>query len=492
MENTARKVTPALVLAGLLLPLLAMAYAGLYSRYMADDYCTASRALSDGVIGSALWWYNNWAGQFTNWLAKGAAAYMGPGLTSVLPALVLVAWTAAAAWAIYQLLLVFRLPQPRFMALALGALVVFAVFDGTPSRIQSLYWMGAVIPYTIPLIALSFLAGYFVYTLRRSPGRIPSGALAVFAVVTFVAGGLSEVYVAFQIAILGLTFLGFLLFAPPALKRPALALLAVGLVCSLAAMFIILAAPGNANRRAQFPDPLPLPVVAWRTLYITFSYAATAAGLFSPVAIIVSALLPMLLFYRLHPLDSRLRLSPRAVRRLLVLSAAITFILIAACLAPPIYTMSVAPAARVYIMPQLALVGAAVFWGSVMGLGARRQQPVVKPRAQIITGVVIAALLVGGPLLAAGHILAELPDYRAFAAEWDSRDQAIRADAESGEKHIVTTMLQVDLTIRAGLEPLGPEAEKGMNACAALYYGVETLTARTLLQMGDKSAQGDA
>jgi hypothetical protein len=126
-----------------------------------------------------------------------------------------------------------------------------------------------------------------------------------------------------------------------------------------------------------------------------------------------------------------------------------------------------------------------------MGLGARRRQPVIKPRAQIITGVVIAALLVGGPLLAAGQILAELPDYRAFAAEWDSRDQAIRADASGGEKHIVTTMLQVDLTIRAGLEPLGPETEKGMNVCAARYYGVETLTARTLLQMGDKSALGD-
>ncbi len=65
MENTARKVTPALLLAALLLPLLAMAYAGLYSRYMADDYCTTWRALSDGVIGSALWWYNNWGGRFT-------------------------------------------------------------------------------------------------------------------------------------------------------------------------------------------------------------------------------------------------------------------------------------------------------------------------------------------------------------------------------------------------------------------------------------------
>lgn len=485
MIKTFTKYLPALIIAALLLPLLAMGYLGQYSRYIADDYCTTAIALAEGIFGSMAWWYTNWAGQFTNWMLKGIAAFLGPGLASALPTIILMGWVAAAAYAIYQLAQVIRLPKPRLAAFVFAGLIVYAVFAGTPSIIQSLYWIGAAIPYTLPLIFLTFLAGFLLHTLRTNAGKTPVSAIVVVALVTFFAGGLSEVYVALQAAALGLAFLGVLVFAPAPYKRPALTLLGVGIICSLAALVLIAVAPGNAVRRARFPT-LPLTLVVWRTVYISISYAATAAGILSPIPLIVSVLLPMMFVYRLEALPAHLRLRPGLVRALLLLSALAAFVLIAACIAPPIYGTSYAPAARVYIMPQFILVVTAMFWGNLMGLGARRSQPRISASARTITGVVLSALLIIGPIQAARGLLADIPDYRAYAAEWDSRDQEIRAAAASGEREVETTMLTVDIGIRAGLEPIGPEAGENINTCAARYYGVDTLVARTLLQMGDK------
>jgi hypothetical protein len=183
MTRILEKYFPALMLAGLLLPLLVMGYVGQYSRLIADDYCTTARALSDGVFGSMSWWYNNWAGQFTNWILKGAAAFMGIGFTGLLPALVLAAWLFTAAWALYQLALAVRLPSPRRMAMIGACLLVFAVFGGTPSRLQSLYWLGAVIPYTLPLIFFSALVGILSYDFRRNPSHTPLCAIQILSLI---------------------------------------------------------------------------------------------------------------------------------------------------------------------------------------------------------------------------------------------------------------------------------------------------------------------
>lgn len=486
MRLSLSKFLPALVIAGLLMPLLALGFIGQYSRYMADDYCTTARALTDGVPGSVIWWYTHWAGQFTNWMLKGAAAFLGPGLTAVLPAVVLVIWVLAAIWTMYQIALAVRLPQPRASAGVLGVLLVFAVFDGTPSVIQSLYWLGAVIPYTLPLIGMTFLIGFIIYTLRRQPEHLSLSAVAIVASVTFIAGGLSEVYVAFQTAALGLAFLAALAWAPLHHKRSMLVLLGVGIVCSLAALVIIAAAPGNVVRRAQFP-PMPLPAALGQTFVTSLAYPLIAAQRFSTIALPAAVLLPLLVVYQLEPLPAHLRLSGRVTRRLLIGVAALALILTMACLLPPIYATSFAPASRAYIMPQFILISAALACGSIMGLGARWKQARITPRTRQIAALAVVILLIVGPLASAWQTLAEAADFRTYAAEWDTRDTAIRASAAQGEQHIETEMLTVDIGFRAGLEPIGPEANGSINTCAAQYYGVTSLIARTRLEMGNKS-----
>src|SRR5262245_4394231 len=98
-----RKLLESVLLVCFLAPIAVLGYIGQYSRYLADDYCTASRAMTDGVIGSMLWWYNNWAGQFTNWTVKGIAGVIGPSFSSIYPAIILILWLVALVWILHHL-----------------------------------------------------------------------------------------------------------------------------------------------------------------------------------------------------------------------------------------------------------------------------------------------------------------------------------------------------------------------------------------------------
>ncbi|HEX2906532.1 MAG TPA: DUF6056 family protein [Phototrophicaceae bacterium] len=486
MTKTHIKVFPILLIASLLLPLLLFAYTGLNSRYIADDYCWPVTVHSQGIFNAIATWYNTWYGRYTQMLIMGVIAALGPEFVPIYPALIVIGWLALLIWSANQGLQWGHFPQAKKLSVIAGSLILFATLDSTPSLIQALYWMSGTVAYIGSLIALTFIIGFLFYTLRRHTDYIPLRSHIILAVATFAGGGLSETYAVLQIAILGLIFLGCLLFAPAASKRPLLRLLGVGVFFSILALMIVLVAPGNTVRQAHF-SRLPLLQVAWMTFYVSFSYLFVSSGLFAPVTMLVASLLPMFVVYQLDPLEARLRLRPRQVGSLLALSALITLILVMACIAPAIYTMATPPAARVYVIPQLILVCLAVFWGSVLGLGARWRQPRLKPATQLMTSIMIIGLLVIGPLASTGQTLAELPDFQTYATEWDTRDQTIRAAAASGQRVVETRMLSVDIGSRAGLEPIGPEANTGVNSCAEHYYGLEALSARTLLQMGSKT-----
>src|ERR671917_175383 len=99
-----RSATAAVASAALLLgaPLLAHAYVGLFTRYMADDYCTAAALRQAGLLAMQKALYVGWSGRFSFTLAAGLVETLGAGVVPYLPALVLAAWVAALVWAASQ------------------------------------------------------------------------------------------------------------------------------------------------------------------------------------------------------------------------------------------------------------------------------------------------------------------------------------------------------------------------------------------------------
>src|ERR1700730_7485789 len=91
-----------LALAGLAAPLMALAFGGLSSRYAADDYCTAGQVQLAGFVDAQSRLYVGWSGRFAATLGVTLVELIGPRAVPFLPTVALLAWVAAATWAIRQ------------------------------------------------------------------------------------------------------------------------------------------------------------------------------------------------------------------------------------------------------------------------------------------------------------------------------------------------------------------------------------------------------
>src|SRR5437762_290677 len=96
-------IVAALFVAALTAALLALAYVGLYARYMADDYCTAASLHKLGFLAFQRRWYMEWTGRFSFSLALAAAESVGPAVVPFLPLSAVVCWVAGAGWSVYRL-----------------------------------------------------------------------------------------------------------------------------------------------------------------------------------------------------------------------------------------------------------------------------------------------------------------------------------------------------------------------------------------------------
>ena len=121
-----------LVAAVLAVPLAAYAYLGLFSRYAADDYCTAGQVVTRGLLGLELQLYEAWSGRFAFTFIVGVVELIGPWATRVLPGMAILAWLIALTWAIARVFGVWT-------ALFVAELIVFVTLASTPDVGQSLF-----------------------------------------------------------------------------------------------------------------------------------------------------------------------------------------------------------------------------------------------------------------------------------------------------------------------------------------------------------------
>src|SRR5207245_10862434 len=110
----------------------------------------------------------------------------GPAMGPALPAAAILVWLVVLTWTFAQ----FGVGKLR--AFVLAEVAAFATLQTAPDLAQSLYWQTGMLTYLLPLVLATFLVGW----IRRAidGGRLQYWALGLCALVTFVAGGLSETY----------------------------------------------------------------------------------------------------------------------------------------------------------------------------------------------------------------------------------------------------------------------------------------------------------
>ena len=445
-----------------LFPLAVHGYLGTYSRFMADDFCSAATAQSLGIVRGAAWWYVNWSGRFSANILDSVFGYLGPRITPSVTLIILIVWFGAlicAAASTFRLLL----DRPSISVCVLtAAVLLFVVVEITPNVGQSLYWgqgMRSVIP---PLI----LGTVFAMLVTRSaivPG-IKFGWIVAAAALTFIAGGFSETYVALQTVSITLALVVTLLVHPR--KRRLISILLAGLIGSVTALGIVVSAPGNAVRRTPFPEP------AWQPLlrisldgFLQFftKLFATKLNCLSLVGLAVFAFALGGFFF------GEKRDGPSSATLLSLPIAGL--LLLFSCHVPIAYGASLNLPDRTLVIPAYLLVALLFVWFVLLGIKVRSG---LGKSAWAAAAVVVFLIFFAGTAMYAGLRRAGLaPAFRNYAHEWDVRDAAIR-DAKSRGDRFVQVRRLYNL---AALDEVEPDPKiLWLTKCVQDYYGISVLT----------------
>jgi len=467
----------------LFVPLAGQAYLGSFTRFYADDFCMAADAVHLGLAGMLAKWYTTWTGDFSFILGTGLLGLGGPGFAGWLPAIMIAAWLAALSWAILPLSRQAGWHRPHTLAVIAAGLTLLTVFSTTPNLFQSFYWQDGMANYTLPLIGMTFMGGIIlrVWIGKNSP---LAGALSVLAL-SFLSGGFSEVYSAMHVALCLMTIALTAVLAGRSQRGRLLPVLAAALAGGLAAMVVILLAPGNLVRQETTGSTPPGLV-----LIFTFSIrnAAFIIGhyiIWTPGWALLSVAVPFLAGWLNNP-NHTARPASLNLRFLwtqfwfrgIVLTLLAAFGLVTAACAPVVYALNAYPDDRTIIIPQFVLVAAVITASALLGHGLHGLSILPESLEKSIIRRTLQAAILAAFILAAGSSLWKtaslLPSYQSYAQAFDQRNAEMQKASQTG---------QMDVTVRGldswfGVADVGIEPGFWVNRCMAEYYNLRSVSGR--------------
>lgn len=478
--QNSRLIIPVLTLA-ILFALGAFACVGMFSRYMADDYCLSAGLNKMGFLKAQTNMYMTWSGRYSYTFVISLLEWLGPLTVPAGPSAGLLLWLAGALWTFYQIALVAKWARPLLTSALMSALTIFAMLNGADNIVQSFYWQGGLVNYVVPLILMTIGVGVVGYSVRTPANRV--AWLLSLMLLVFVAGGFTEAYTVLQTSVLCLTAAAFYKYASKSLRGRVLPLLGAATLSSLAALTVVFGAPGNAFRRGQFPPPPGL----FRLVSLSAYYAGgfiIYEAIRSPLNVLLLVLVPAGLAYQ-HELGNAARLDNRILTGLLFQLPLAGFVLIFLCFMTGVYATSGALAERARFIPQFVFVTTAICWSYLAGrLLSKRLVSVDKPqRSWLMTpGFTVALLVVFlAPVLSTVRTLKLVPGARQGAAIWDQMDVEVRAAKSQGQMNLTVPALDdVETLLGARRTELHIEwdPDNWKNRCVARYYGVKSITAR--------------
>lgn len=458
------------------------AYIAAFIRPIGDDYCISARLIGYDPLTASLikYWYTS--NRFSNEMAAWVTDLFGPRGVALLAVASLLLWLAGLTWTLFEAARLFKVRWDFWTGLLLAEIIVLVSYYTAPNLFQSALWRPGVMTYLLPLVIYSFLFAGILRRTRISANR-PStserkarssaldfgllGTIALLFFGAFFAGGLSETAGALHISILGLALVVNFLWNKTPTRRTALVLITATLAGALLAMIGMFITPANAIRIQGAEPPSLLDAILRSFTYAALFFFESARLLKIPLGFtFVSGALLAYLYFKAT--DTSL---PRRAWLGLLLVPSLAYLLTVAAFAPSAYGQSF-PVDRVRFPAHVILAASLLTLGGLLGLLASR---VPRSVPRWTTTLVVIALLVTAfyPLWTIRNNFKMVPQYQRHAALWDQRDASIRELAASGETNIVTW----GLPGIANVNDLGPSPGHWINYCAAIVYGVDTISA---------------
>lgn len=458
------------------IPLATHIYLGSYSRLLADDFCSAAVANSQGIVRGSLWWYMNWTGRFAANLLDTLLASLGPRVIPYQTGFVVIIWFATLAFAVYQIIRDDEREVAVLVSCLVALMVLFTLFDVNPSIGQTLYWAHARSGLPSLILGTAYVA---MIVCRRTASTHSKSWLLAVALLTFIAAGFAETYTVVQTTALVFALVISLIFnhyaAPD--KKSSLLPLVAGLAGSLVGGLLVFIAPGNYYRQFPFPPP-PSPL---RLMDISlgglgeFFYVVVFSPMRAPVwagLILCGFVFGLGIFLRRHEGSV---LEKQQLVWALVWLPVVTFVLLLACWVPMAWGTSLPLASRTLIIPAYVLVCLVVCWAYLAGRLCRRSyHSLVQHRRALATALPILTFVVFGLLAVSrsSQMLQLRPTLAAYAREWANRESLIQSAKSQGLNYVVVPQV-VHWT---GLDEIELDPKiTWLTKCVQDYYGIAVI-----------------
>jgi hypothetical protein len=460
--------------------LLLYAYFGIFTRYMADDYCTAAALKTRGFLGAQTYWWQHWSGRYSFTFLVSLVELFGLRIIPILPAFIMCLWLVSIVWVCLPFLREFKIENPILSSVFIAGLLLWLTYQSVSDYPQIMFWQTGILTY--PVSPILFLSGVGIAVRRaRNPASISRLELLFWFLFAFIMGGFSETGVAIQISLLAL-FLLFVQLAEIQQKKIVTAILLTALCGSILSLLLILLAPGNAVRSQGFKDIPPL--------------GGSLPGSFMESLVLIpkwinnhtaTAVLGFLcgVFWVWYCVPDELRASNSLILKLAAASFIVVEVGIWAGIAPAYILRGGVPPERVLLFSFFLIAGLAVCWGMLTGTLLRTN---LHPLARVFGNWILPGLLIFlilwelTPFLNSQWNL--ISPLRTYSMVWDQRQQTLLAASQNNPSPIVVA----DITRIEGLHKLRTKLwltgdfednpNYWVNRCAAEYYQVRQITAQ--------------
>ena len=453
--------------------LLICAYLGIFSRYLADDYCQSVFLIESNTFQATVKSYIVWSDRYSNLFMIQLTELGGKWGMQLISATAILLWLAGFTWLVYEIGKSIRLDWNPGNNSWLAGLVIFLSLMEAPNLYQVLYWRAGLVTYLAPLVIFVYIAAFFLWQVRtafQKFGLIGTGLVCF--VLIFVAGGSSETTSAMQIGIFILAIVLIFLQKNLNHRREVLTLLGVSLTSAVLSILVMALAPGNGVRLNNPTANIVL--LTERTITYTVQFIWLTLRTL-PLPNLISLTIPFLVIYIHYSGDKVLKPQFRssALGLTVFMIPVILFITIAFSFAPSAYAESY-PVDRARFPAHLLMILSLAAEGGMLAMLASRIHLPLKSAYGIPVAGLILCLLALYPARAAYNLFSNTePEYRSWAAAWDVRQELILKNKSYG----LTDLVVPHLPGIGYVKELDSRPDYWVNRCAEKFYGIRSLQA---------------
>ncbi len=470
-------------IAALLVAIYVIAYLGSFSRYIADDYCSAGEFKTLGYLGSIANRYITWDGRYSFSSIIYFFDSLGIKFPSILPAISITLLLASAYYFFSQVLKAFSGKVNRLTVLLIASIFIFAIQYTTPQIPEVFYWMTGIATYQFSiifeLILLGLTAQILVQPIKTNRFKQILLSLLLF-LLSFVCSGFSEVSTAIHVSLFGLAIFFAIAYRFVMKKHYSQTWYLLTLFLGALAGFIVMAiAPGNQVRGTSLSPIHPsLPELIFRSLIQSAHYSINwflkNTSILWP-ALVLAVVLGAYSSSSFSSSSVDLRSTKIKTLLFFVSGLILTFV----SFVPTTWAGYDMPAGRILFLPTTILCGTLTTVSYLLGLLLAKEFEPLNQNSKFVVGLFSLLCLLfifSTPINISRQYYRNTIEVQTdFSQAWDEVNQAILADIQAGQQNILADNIQYNIV---DLERIKGDSGFWVNQCAARFYQIDKIQSK--------------